>query len=211
MPRRFSSALALVFAVPLAVVAPSLSGCAGTEPAAPVVDVRSNPYAAFPEPPSLDPVATPPEPRPVTARITERTTVDTRVFLVLDRLTTAVERKNWRAVALFMDEEGFEAQMRFLTGGGLSPERAAADALAGALGLIEAESAIFPAAVDREAAPFRGLDRIQTMTVQTIAQDPLSGQWRASGYVRIDDRETHEFALVVVGTEHGLRMVVPQG
>lgn len=206
MSRRYAPVSLLTLAVFL------LAACGGGGPIAPPpVDVRSDPYAAFPPPPPLDPLTAPVEPRPLTARITHRAPTDGDVLLLLDRLTTAVERRSWRTVALFLDEDAFRAQVVFLSDNGHSPGRAAAEALSGALGLDMADSPLFPPGADRNARPFLGLDRLETMTVQEIAGDPASGGWRANGYVRIDDRSTLPFTLTVARTDHGLRVTVPQG
>jgi len=207
MPRRYAPVPAL------ALLAVLLAACGGGGPIAPSppVDVRSDPYAAFPPPPPLDPITAPVEPRPLTARITHREPTDGDVLLLLDRLTTAVERRSWGTVAQFLDEDAFRAQVVFLADNGHSPQRAAAEALSGALGLDMAENPLFPPGADRDARPFLGLDRLETMTVQEIAGDPATGGWRASGYVRLDDRATLPFTLIVARTAHGLRVLVPQG
>ena len=190
-----------------------LAACAGTGPSAPpTVDVQTNPYAAFPPPRPLDPRTAPPEPRPITARITHRAATDPEVFRLLDRLSAAVERKQWRTVAMFLEEDALAEQMGVLTGGGLSPQRAAADALAGALGLDFADAPLFPPGADRDARPFLGLDRLQTMTVQLVEEDAeCGGRWLVQGYVRLDDRATREYRLYVIPTPRGLRVAVPMG
>jgi hypothetical protein len=168
--------------------------------------VATNPYSAFPGAPPA-----PRDVRPLNARITHRGPVDPEIAAFLDRLTAAVEAGNWGAVALFAEEEGLRAQMMFLVDSGLSPRRAAADALASSLGLDMADSPLLPAGADRDAAPFSGLDRVGNMTVQTVANEPGRGIATVGGYVRLDDRTTPAFTFSVIATPRGPRLVVPRG
>jgi hypothetical protein len=168
--------------------------------------VATNPYSAFPGAP-----AAPRDVRPLNARITYRGPVDPELAAFLDRLTAAVEAGNWGAVALFAEEEGLREQMIFLVDSGLSPRRAAADALASSLGLDMADAPLLPAGADRDAAPFAGLDRVGNMTVQTVAGQPGSAVVTAGGYVRLDDRSTPEFTFAIIATPRGPRLVVPRG
>lgn len=188
------------------VLAVGLAACGSNRllPPGPV-DVRAEPYAAFPGPPNPLPV-----PRPITARITHRAPIEPELARFIDRLTSAVERRAWDAVALFVEERALADRLVFVTDAGLPAHRAAAEALAAAFGLDSAEPALFPAGADRDADPFLGLGQIRTMTVQHVADGPDErGFWRATGYVRLDDRTMRPIAFAVTPTTRGPRVVVP--
>jgi hypothetical protein len=157
--------------------------------------MASDPYAAFVrfEPPRAV--------RPASARITHRGVLPLDLAAFLDRLTSAVEAGNWSAVALFLDEEQLRAEMDSLMTTGVAPASAAERTLITTLGLADA----LPGAGG--GAAFAGLARISTMTVESVVPDG-TGAARAEGYVRLDDRDTPRFALVVRTTGRGPRLVV---
>jgi hypothetical protein len=169
------------------------------------VNVATDPYSAFPGPP-----AAPRDVRPLTARITHRAPLPADLNAFLDRLTAAVEARNWRAVALFLDEDALREQMVLLTESGFSPGRAAAETLAGALGLDTAEHPLLPPEADRNGFPFAGLDRVGTITAETVTPEGGTGA-RVDGYVRLDDRSMPRLSFGIRLTAHGPRVVVPQG
>lgn len=202
MPCAFSP---LSFCFCLALLA--LAGCAGSRQttALPAVDVATDPYSAFPGAPAAER-----DVRPVSARITHRGTLPADLTGFLDRLTAAVESGNWNAVALFLDEAGLREQIMFLAESGHAPGRAAAETLAGALGLDTADYPLLPSGADRDAAPFAGLDRVGTITVESVSLDAGTGAL-VEGYVRLDDRTMPRYSFRVLPTPQGPRVVVPLG
>lgn len=188
--------------VVLALSALAFAACSAVTPTRERTD---GPYAALPSSP--DDALTP---RPLTARLTYPSRGATPTLdAFLDRLTAAIERRNWRAVALFMDEGGFGDRVAVLTSGGLSPERAAATAVEGALGLNA--DTLFAAGTDRSVAPFAGLDRIRTASIRGYALGIETGIYRVEGDVLLDDRRRLGTELFVRSTLNGYRLVVPQG
>ena len=199
MDRRSAFMLAVLAAGVLAGLAVMFVGCAPTAPR-PMAD--ESVYARVPTAPTPARAV-----RPLAERVRLEAEPDLAAYL--DAVTAVVERRDWQALARLADERAFLEQLAFLTASGVVSDVAAAQTLESVLGLGMAGTAVFPDGADRVAAPFAGLDRIRTLTLEraTPARDAVT----VEGTADLGAGETRPVTLVVLPTERGYRLAVAMG
>lgn len=165
----------------------SLSACSGSAPA-------ETPGAALPSVPADADVVAVAQPVAPTG--------DDRLDAFLADLAAAIDRHDWRGVAMYTAPEPLEIVFRTAQASGDSPRDAAARGVARMLGLRD---------IAAGADPFARLDAVRVVTLRTVgAMNDLPGvQYVVEGDLRLDSGETLPMAFQVGALGDGYGVVLP--